>query len=348
MSERSQRQPWLQRDPEIEAVSMKDLVGVAHAVEAQAVRRYAQLIEHMEQRGEHATAAAFQVLLEQAREHQQAVQRWAEQLGEPIPPVETYTPRLPPGLSSAWDETIDSALLTPYRAFALAVDNRERGFAFYSYLAARTDDPRVRDEAEKLGMDQLHRAAALRRFRRRAWHAERRPLRLPDLTVGSHRALEEVLAQHEADIARQHRALAVSLRAAGDLESAALLEQLLPPAPAAAPQALDAAKDPADDHVARGRESIAEGGEDARALLAAWADTGSATANAASAPAHLLVQAQKPLEAFGETLEAIMRTTEGALFEQAAPAMSQVVDRLARLSLQVARRLQAPAPPVSS
>ena len=197
MPERSLHQPRLQHDPQIESVNMRDLVGMASAIEEQAVHRYGELIEHMKQRGEVATAAAFEVLLEHAREHAGAVQQRAAQLGQAIGPAEAYAARLPPSLSTSWDESIDSALLTPYRAFALAVDNRERGFAFYSYLAARAADPRVRDEAERLGTEQLRRAGVLRRFRRRAWHEERRPVRLPDLTVSSPKALEEVLAQHE-------------------------------------------------------------------------------------------------------------------------------------------------------
>ncbi len=339
MPERNLHQPRLQHDPEIESVSMRELVGMANALEEQAVHRYGELIEHMEQRGEIATAAAFRVLREHASEHAETVRRWAAQLGQPVGAVASFAARLPPSLSTAWDEALGSALLTPYRAFALAVDNRERGFAFYSYLAARAADPRVRDEAERLGTEQLRRAGVLRRFRRRAWHEERRPVRLPDLTVSSPKALEEVLAQHETAIASRHRALAARLRAIGDPESAALLEAMLPSAPGSAAPSADRAD---DDVVARGRVSIAEGGQDARALLAGWAQGHAAGAAAATAdqPAHLLVEAQKPLEAFSETLEAIMRTSDGALFERAAAAMSDVIARLARISLQAARRQQ--------
>ncbi len=348
MPERSLHQPRLQHDPQIESVNMRDLVGMASAIEEQAVHRYGELIEHMKQRGEVATAAAFEVLLEHAREHAGAVQQRAAQLGQAIGPAEAYAARLPPSLSTSWDESIDSALLTPYRAFALAVDNRERGFAFYSYLAARAADPRVREEAEKLGTEQLRRAAVLRRFRRRAWHGEQRPVRLPDLTVSSPKALEEVLAQHEAAIASQYGALAARLRAIGDPQSAALLESMLPPSLDQAATARRSAApaqvaDRIDDHVARGRESIAEGGEDARTLLAGWAQgpaAGGATAGSVDQSSHLLVEAQKPLEAFSETLESIMRTSDGAMFERAAAAMGDVIARLARISLQVAHRQQ--------
>lgn len=339
MSFRSQRQALLERDPEIESVSMRDLVGAANAIEQQAVRRYAELVAHMEQRGEAATAAACRVLHQHASQHAEAVPTWAAELGESLPPPEAYDALLPPELARSWDEMIDSALLTPYRAFALAVDNRTRGFAFYSYLAARATDERVRAEAERLGLDQLRRAAMLRRFRRRAYHDEHRPARLPDLTVNSPQALAEVLAQHEAAIAQQHRALAGRLRALGDEDSAALLEQSLPPvATDGAPGAVAAG-----DHVTRGRESVAEGGEDARALLATWAEGGPQADSVSDTSAHLLVQAQKPLEAFSETLEAIMRTTEGALFEQTAAAMSEVVARLARISLHAVQHAQAPS-----
>lgn len=352
MPERSTREPLLDDDPAIESVTMRDLAGLANAIEQQAVRRYAELADTMDRRGEAATAAALRVMLGQEREHVESIARWAEAMGVSVPPAEGFVLRLPRKLAAAWDETTDSALLTPYRAFALAVDNEERAFAFYSYLAARAADARVAAEAEKLGAEELRHAAVLRQFRRRAWREDRRPMRLPDLTVSSSKALQEVLDEREAAIRSRHLELAARLRALGDDESAALLEQTARAAPAApAPgRAADVARkriDAADDHVSRGRESIAEGGEDARALLAAWADAGPADAAAPETPAHLLIEAQKPLEALSETLEAIMRTTEGAIFEQAASAMNDVIARLARISLQAAQRLDDRAPGTS-
>jgi hypothetical protein len=55
-------------------------------------------------------------------------------------------------------------------------------------------------------------------------------------------------------------------------------------------------------------------------------------------PAHLLVQAQRPLERLAEALEAIMGNSEGALFGETDRAMASVVARLGPISLQIGKR----------
>ena len=60
-----------------------------------------------------------------------------------------------------------------YRALAIAVRNKERAFAFYSYIAAEARSPGVRALAEDLARDELEHAAVLRRERRRAFRRER-------------------------------------------------------------------------------------------------------------------------------------------------------------------------------
>src|SRR5690606_23077900 len=304
------RASLLGRDPGIESVSMPALVGIAASIERESVRRYAALAATMERRGELATAAAFRVMLEDERAHADAVARWAESLGEPIPEPGTFSWQLPPDLSDAWDETAGSALLTPYRAFAIAVDNEQRAFALYSYLAARATDPRVRLEAERLGIEELRHAALTRRWRREAWHRQRRQTggEAPsgDVSIVSAGELRTFLAHREAAIAGSHRVLAARLRALGDDEAARLLDELvglpsIPPSGAAAPTA--DLPDSAD-------------------------------------PVHLLVAAQKPLEALSESLEAVMRTAGGTLFDEAEKALVSVVTRLARIAVQTAKRTQ--------
>ena len=308
------RNLFLIKDPEIDSVDMQTLVGVANAIEHEALRRYALLIDRMEQQGEATTAAAFQVMLDEERKHVEAVGRWAERLGQRVPAPEDYAWQLPEELSSSWTDISGSALLTPYRAFAIAVENEQRAFSFYTYLAARAEDPQVMAEAEKLAVEELQHAALLRRFRRRAWHRERRPARAVDISITSARALRQLIAAHEAAIARSHRDLGSRLRRIGDEQSARLLEELSPVSPrSGAPEVV-----PDRERQDRARDAEPLDGD----------------------AAHLLVQAQKPLEAFSETLEAVMRTTEGELFAQAEVAMVDVVTRLARISLQTAQRLQ--------
>lgn len=310
--EYARRRSLLRDDPDIDVVNMATLVAVANAIEEESVRRYAQLVEMMERRGEPATATAFQAMLEEERGHVTAVQRWAASVGEPIPAAKAFEWRLPADLSSSWEEISRSALLTPYRAFAMAVENEERAFSFYAYLAAHAENAQIRAEAEKLGAEELRHAALLRCWRRRAYHRERRPARDVQPEVDSVEILRDRLAQHETSIARTHLALARRLERAGDEASARLLEQFIPmtmqpPAPAA---------------ISSPPELVALGGGDVPG---------------ADNPRHLLIDAQKPLEVLADMLETVMATADGDLFDEAASAMGGVVERIAQISLRIGR-----------
>ncbi|HQY27313.1 MAG TPA: hypothetical protein PK956_00740 [Burkholderiaceae bacterium] len=311
------RASLLGRDPGIESVSMPVLVGIAASIERESLERYATLAVTMERRGELATAAAFRVMLEEERAHADAVARWAASLGEPIPEPAKFSWQLPPDLSDSWNEIAGSALLTPYRAFAIAVDNEQRAFALYSYLAARATDPRVRVEAERLGIEELRHAALTRRWRREAWHRERRKAggeaAPAGVSIASVDELRAFLAQREAAIAGSHRALATRLRALGDDEAARFLDELV------------------------GSPSAQPAGADVTA-----AETPTADLPDTADPVHLLVAAQKPLEALSEALEAVMRSAEGALFDEAEKALVGVVTRLARIAVLTAMRIQKP------
>jgi rubrerythrin len=299
------RESPLGRDPEVHPVTLAVLVGIARSIERESVQRYEILAATMQRRGDAATAAAFRLMLEEERKHVDAVEHWAESLGVPASEA-PFEWRLPADLSGSWDEIAGSARVTPYRAFAIAVDNEQRAFTLYSYLAAAAEDPHVVAQAERLALEELRHAALMRQWRRRAWHRERRvqPEQRPD--VSSPDELRAWLDGREAAIASRHRELAARLRALGDEESALLLERL----DAAPPRAPDAAA-----------------GHDDAALQAVD-------------PVHLLVAAQEPLEALSEGLEALMRASEGALFEAAELALAGIVARLARISMQVGRRMQ--------
>ena len=301
------REALLRSDPGIHPVTLHAIVGIADRIERESVQRYATLEDLMARRGEVATAAAFRFLLNEELHHVDAVRHWAERLGEPIPDVGSFTWRLPADLSTSWDEIAGSARLTPYRAFAIAVDNEQRAFELYSYLSAHADDARVAAEAERLALEELRHASLMRRWRRQAWHRERRVTAAPAPTLETVDALHELLARHETAIAARHRAAAARLRAIGDAESAALLEQL------------------------RDESSWPIPGDIERADESAPGDN----------PVHLLVAAQEPLEALSESLETVMPSLEGELFGQAATALGSVVRRLGRIALRIAALLQS-------
>ena len=304
--EYARRRSLLRDDPDIDVVNMATLVAVANAIEEEAVRRYAQLAELMEQRGEPATAAAFRVMLEEERRHVTSVHCWAATIGEAVPLAEAFEWQLPADLSSSWDKVSASALLTPYRAFAMAVENEERAFSFYAYLAAHAENEQIRAEAEKLGAEELRHATLLRRWRRRAYHRDRRPARDVQEEIDSVGMLRDVLAQHEVAIARTHTALARRLKQAGDEASAQLLEKFIPTRMQQQSLAMPSIPDDlvADD------------------------------------PRHLLVDAQRPLEELTDLLEAVMANADGELFEEAASAMHGIVGRMAQISMQIGRAQQ--------
>lgn len=315
------RTSLLKHDPQIHSIGMPTLVGIANAIEHEALRRYTQLAETMERRGEFETAAAFRTMLEQERAHVEAVARWAAELGQPIPAPEDFEWSLPPDLSASWNDIAGSALLTPFRAFAIAVENEQRAFSFYAYLAAHASDARVAAEAEKLAAEELQHAALLRRWRRAAWHRER-PARIePPSQIASVAELEDFVGRRLAAIATSHQSIAARLRSAGDDESAALLDELA----ASMPREAGAGEN------TRGGATTPDARDDT---------TPPNEAGLATNPVHLLIAAQKPLEALSEALEKLLGNLEGELFAAAEKAATDVVAWLARISLQTERRMQ--------
>lgn len=300
------REPPFEHSPDAHPRTLAELVGIASAIEHESVRRYASLAQNMALRGEAATAAALRVMLDEERKHVDAVAHWAASIGQPLPRSDAAKPNVPADLWKAWDEAAGSARLTPYRAFAIAADSEQKAFALYSYIAAEAADPAIRAQAEQLALEELRHASLMRRFRRQAWHRERREVGPAAAAVASAEALHAMLGRQEADLRARHLAIAARLRTLGDEEDAALLERLL-----------RSPSWPPDPHAPHAGHAAPEG------------DT-----------VALLVAAQAALEAFGETLEGVLRTTEGELFAEVEKALVGVVTKIAQLSLHTARRLQ--------
>jgi rubrerythrin len=299
------REPLLTRYPDARAVTLRDLVGIANAIEQEAVRRYGQLAELMERRGEHETAKALRTMQQEELSHVASVAAWAEELNQSVPPPEEFEWQLPPELAASWDEVAGTALLTPYRAFSIAVRNEERAFSLYIYLSAHTEDARVASEADKLAGEELEHAALVRRWRRAAYHKDQNQRRTR-LRIATIEELDSHLSQREAEIAGCHRALAARLQELGDHESAALLLSLL-------------------DEPSR---------TPAAAVTCHDADC------QASDPVHVLAAAQKRLESLSEDLADVLETADAEVFSAAEQALTNVVGRLARLVHQIERRLK--------
>ncbi|MBP2301140.1 ferritin-like domain-containing protein [Azospirillum picis] len=165
--------PFLTQEPPGPVASLADLMGIARAMESEAVRRYGQLAGMMDRRGDAALAGIFRALVREEEGHAAAVEHWEDALG--LPPADTgaFVWHLPPDIASSWDELAERSSITPYQALSLAVLNEQRAFAFYSYIAAHAEADPVRSNAEALAREELSHAARLRRERRAAFHRER-------------------------------------------------------------------------------------------------------------------------------------------------------------------------------
>lgn len=300
------REPLLKTYPHMPKVTMRGLLGIANAIEHEAVRRYGLLADLMERRGEEATADAFRKMLEEERKHVATVEQWAADLDEAMPPVEEFEWLLPRELFNSWDEVAGSTILTPYRAFAIAVKNEERAFSLYTYLASHAAEPQVRAEAEKLAAEELDHATLLRRWRRAAYHREGRHVDRDAHSIKSATELSAFLSEAEAAIAGCYLSLAERMRQLGDTQSALLILDVLENAS----QPAGPAK-PCTDEDCRSDD-----------------------------PLLLLIAAQKPLEALSEKLEAILAAADEQLAPHVESALTKITARLARIALQIELREQ--------
>jgi len=110
--------------------------------------------------------------------------------------------------SDELSDLADSALATPFQAWAVAVRHRQRGFVFWTYVAAQTTRPTIQSACEAMAREALADADVLRRERRAAWRTERHAEEFGDRPFGemSSAALLESLLFKE--VVRWARALA--------------------------------------------------------------------------------------------------------------------------------------------
>ncbi|WP_245593386.1 ferritin-like domain-containing protein [Azospirillum halopraeferens] len=219
----------LDHEPDTALETVDELLAFAMAMEEEAVRRYTQLAELMERRGDGRTAAVFRAMCEEERDHVAGVAAWAHRLNRPRPAGGAFVWRLPPEIAASWEELTGSVTVTPYRALALAVLNEMRAFACYGYIAARAARPDVRARAGELAAEELGHAERLRRERRRAFHRCRTaPRPLPPLPPADLTALCAAAEGPDALRAALARceAVAESLEAEAEraTDEAALLE----------------------------------------------------------------------------------------------------------------------------
>lgn len=166
----------LRSEPPEPMRSLGEFFALAQALESEAATRYAELAGRMRALGLPEVATVFERLAAEERGHADQVEGWAR--------AETGTAPDPARLRWQPPETFDeeaaraiasSRLASAYRVLSMAVRNEERAFALWTYIAAQAEDPAVQAAAERMAAEELRHAALLRRERRRAFHAERRP-----------------------------------------------------------------------------------------------------------------------------------------------------------------------------
>ena len=163
----------LKSEPAGNLASLDELFALANAMEREAADRYTALSEEMQRQGRRDLAEVFARLAAAEREHVDSVARWSTARTGHAPDAALVRWRAPETFEpEAASEIHGSRLMTPYRALAMAVRNEERAFAFWSYVAAFTDNADVKTASEAMAREELGHVATLRKERRRAYHTE--------------------------------------------------------------------------------------------------------------------------------------------------------------------------------
>lgn len=298
------RQPPLSAEPHGRLQSLAALFAIATTISRETVKRYKLLAALMEERGHSPRSSAFRKMQRIEERRLDVLTRLARSLSvaEQAPPdVDRLLPR---EMSEAWDAVQQSALLTPYRALAVAVANAELGFAYYSYLAANAANGAVARQAEALARDELAHAAELRVQRRLAYRLEscsapralgQTARKLPDF-----RALNRRLMSSAASV---HRSTAAGLAGAGDTEGAALVATLAE------------------------REEAIAGAAPSPAVL-----------RSGRVPSALLLEALAPLERASEIYEDVVtHASDEALLHEAQTALENVIEGISLIAAHAGR-----------
>jgi rubrerythrin len=153
--------------------SLDELFALASAMEQEAATKYEELADEMKRQDKSDLAVIFTQLAAAERDHVDSVTRWSQSRRGKAPDPALVRWEAPEIFDpETATEMKTSRLLTPYRALAMAVRNEERAFAFWSYLAAYSEDSEIKKAAEAMAREELGHVATLRKERRRAYHRE--------------------------------------------------------------------------------------------------------------------------------------------------------------------------------
>ncbi len=203
------RASLLKSEPAGTLRSLDEMFALAYAMEREAATRYAELADDMRRQNKDDLAEVFTQLAAAERDHVDSVTRWSQSWRGKAPDPALVRWEAPETFDrEAAAELKTSRLMTPYRALAMAVRNEERAFAFWSYLAAYSEDPQIKKAAEAMAREELGHVSILRKERRRAYHRER------DLTArGERHEITEAESQRQGPSQVDARTLELRLAA---------------------------------------------------------------------------------------------------------------------------------------
>ena len=184
--------------------SMEELFAIAAEMEQAAIDGYSRLAERMRRENRPDLAEVFDHLVAEERTHLDNVDYWSKAVIGRAPDRSALGWDPGPSFDDEGAGAVAPELLSAYRAFAIAVRNEERAFAFWTYLAAQAGSDELRKACEQMAREELGHVATLRRERRRAFHTRRNA---PATTAGgwTPAALERQLAELLSDTGGMQR-----------------------------------------------------------------------------------------------------------------------------------------------
>lgn len=154
--------------------SLEEIFAIAYAMARKAATRYAELATRARTGGVSELADVFERLAEEKRNHESSILQWSQRRCGKAPDLADIRWELPEIFDEETaGELAVSRLASAYRVLSMAVRNEERAFALWSYIAAESETPALREAAEKMALEELEHVSLLRRARRQAYHAER-------------------------------------------------------------------------------------------------------------------------------------------------------------------------------
>ena len=167
------RMSLLRAEPAGKLHSLDELFALANAMEQEAASRYGELADEMQRQNKPDLSTVFTQLAAAEREHVGSVTRWSQSRLGRVPDPARVRWEVPKTFEAeAAEEIRTSRLMTLYRALSIAVQNEERAFAFWSYVAAFAEDDEIKEAAETMAREELGHVSTLRKERRRAYHSE--------------------------------------------------------------------------------------------------------------------------------------------------------------------------------